>query len=456
MSQTDFDEFFPHLNSWGKSVRACVQLYFATKVDNRWLLRFGRIAFLPDVWANGAAHVHLFDLRTPSIRAGRRYVEFELGGAEFEIARLLQEPLKLQIGDFHVDLGAGATSASYSYLPGHPGFSRAERIPALRVSAESWQSRPTMSKERIDLELRSSSIPFDGFEDLASDLNLPNGLLEGTLVPHYELLIQPPVTILPTSQIEGRTAHIEIKAAPGVETAAVSIGVKLFTGHGILRLQIPPNQIEWRNEGAALTGSARIDAGASIHGVCFVSYEGAFVTRWWIRDLSRSFNSLLPIHKAFDPKGVIGASFFTDKADVFELRIALLLQLLGVRILQYGKVQQLTDAPDAIAVAGDDLFVIECTLGDIGKEGKLYNLYKRTETVKECVARAGLHFRYVLPVAITAMARNSTAAYWSRAHSWGIALLCREDIEALLNEVEAAPEPAKFYERMFGQIPAGE
>ena len=59
-----------------------------------------------------------------------------------------------------------------------------------------------------------------------------------------------------------------------------------------------------------------------------------------------------------------------DSKANFEHRITLRLILMNLTVLPYGAIPELQDAPDLLAYSGEnDLYVVECTTGDIDQKG---------------------------------------------------------------------------------------
>ena len=99
--------------------------------------------------------------------------------------------------------------------------------------------------------------------------------------------------------------------------------------------------------------------------LALVSYDGEFCHKWWFRDQSKSFNQRYEVHMLLDSDKKFEKTFF-DFKNYFEHRITLLFCFMNLTILPYGRIPELQDAPDILAYSGsNDLFVVECTTGDI-------------------------------------------------------------------------------------------
>lgn len=160
------------------------------------------------------------------------------------------------------------------------------------------------------------------------------------------------------------------------------------------------------------------------------------------------------MHRIFDNKGVVGSEFFNLKRDNFEDSISLLFGLYGLTPITYGKIPFLKDAPDILVYSPiGHLFVVECTTTDIGRSGKLLKLSQRTREIKSAISQAGTGIIHVLPMMVTQLMREETKACWEEAANFGISLVCREDIQNLINSVERPSSPQVLFDAAMELIP---
>jgi hypothetical protein len=185
----------------------------------------------------------------------------------------------------------------------------------------------------------------------------------------------------------------------------------------------------------------------------FMSYDGEFLGSWFARDLSVAFGPRTALHKAIDPSNAFAAKFFDDRK-AFEEHVVALLTLLRFDCLYYGKMAELTDGPDILASSDQGhLYIVECTTGDINNKGKLRRLYERTNNIRAALANSPHRPREILPVIITSDSENETLHAHDALATYQIALLCREDIVGLLNQIEAPPSADRLYAAAVAKIP---
>lgn len=122
----------------------------------------------------------------------------------------------------------------------------------------------------------------------------------------------------------------------------------------------------------------------------FVSLEGGdLLGKWFVLDFGNSFNDRMLLHRAMDARDQFKSSFF-ERPEQFEDQVLLLLTLIGLTALKYGKVQ--TDAPDILAISTvSHVHVVECTTGDINSRGKLQRLSDRTKQIREKLSNTATH-----------------------------------------------------------------
>ena len=99
------------------------------------------------------------------------------------------------------------------------------------------------------------------------------------------------------------------------------------------------------------------------------------------------------------------------------------------------------------------MFIIECTITDVGRSGKLLKLSQRAREVREAANQGGVGIPHILPAMFTSLLRDETKACWEEAADFGIALVCRENIENLIGRVEAPLTAQALYEVALTLIP---
>ena len=185
----------------------------------------------------------------------------------------------------------------------------------------------------------------------------------------------------------------------------------------------------------------------------FVSLEGGdLLGKWFVRDFGNSFNDRMLLHRAMDARDQFKSSFF-ERPEQFEDRVLLLLTLIGLTALKYGKVQ--TDAPNILAISTvSHVYVVECTTGDINSRGKLQRLSDRTKQIREKLSNTSNPPVGVVPVIFTSLSREDTAMHWETAATFNIALVTRENIVNLLENMDANISPDQLYNGTLALVPS--
>jgi hypothetical protein len=338
------------------------------------------------------------------------------------------------------------------------------RSPALVIHKDlaGVQASAFPSNEQLDHELLTAEKPFDGLVDLLTELNVPdvNQILSKC---RAEIIVFPPARLHFASAGEPLTKgtclqrgklRIVISAHPEVRRDKLRIGAKLFPSTPPLRRtsHVLPDDA-WTEPGEYSEGRLELEASDVPVGFAALSYDGELIGKWWVRDFDLSFNERLQIHRSVDQANLLQSTFFDERTD-FEDRANLLLVLLGLQTLKYGQIPKLTEAPDILALSqGRHLYVIECTVGDIDRKGKLHRLYDRANQIRDYLSRSPQPPIAVQPVIFTSLTRQETASHWSTAATYRIALVCREDILNLLNLVESPPTAEQVYSATVAAIP---
>jgi hypothetical protein len=221
-----------------------------------------------------------------------------------------------------------------------------------------------------------------------------------------------------------------------------------------LRFSIEGSELEWSRDRDVQRGTVERDLPHTPLALTILSLDGELLMRRWVQDPALSFNDRLQLHRQVDLSGTFIKTFFADKNE-FEERVNLLLTLLGLTVLKYGEIKPLTDAPDILATSSArHLYIVECTTGDINKSGKLHRLHERTRAIAEATSQTPAPFIAIQPVVITSLTRTETVAHWTTAESFQIALVCREDLEALLQRLESPPSADDLLQLAASCIPS--
>jgi hypothetical protein len=157
------------------------------------------------------------------------------------------------------------------------------------------------------------------------------------------------------------------------------------------------------------------------------------------------------LHRALDDRDQLKSTFF-ERPELFEDKVLLVLTLIGLTALKYGRVQ--TDAPDILAISSArHVYAIECTTGDINSRGKLQRLSDRTKQIREKLSNTANPPIGVVPVIFTSLPREETAMHWDTAATFQIALVTREDIGGLFDNLDVQVPPEQLYNATLALIP---
>jgi hypothetical protein len=428
---------------------------------DKWHLVFGITAFGPEK----ATPLTALEIRTASIRAYRRIRHFDGTEAIAAVQQTLQRPGVAEFSDVEASLAQPEKQVitfERNFLTRSAGPLRS---PALLINKElaGVEASAFPPSEQLDHELLTSEKPFDGLLDLLSELAVPdvNQILSSS---RAEIVVLPPALLnfAPLGQaLTGGTClqqgklNIVVLAHPHVRRNKLRIGTKFFPSTPPIRRDshVLP-QDSWTKREDWIEGRLELAASGVPLALISLSYEGDFLGKWWVRDFDLSFNDRLQIHRSVDQASSLQSTFFDDRTD-FEDRVNLLLVLLGLHTLKYGQIPKLTEAPDILALStARHLYVIECTVGDIDRKGKLHRLYDRANQIREHLSRSPQPPVAVQPAIFTSLTRQETASHWSTAATYRIALVCRENILNLLNVLDSPPTAEQLYSAALAAIPS--
>ena len=343
----------------------------------------------------------------------------------------------------------------------HPSITFGPRLPSLIIRGSSKHNllstlnfRPN---EVLDWELKGADQPFDSLDELFTHLGFPTWGQSGDSTA-LEIIASSPALIADDSKISAGSAQIKCKLAEAAEIKKVKFGYKIFNGNSVERASITGDAFEWITDGPIKVGTASISTMDAPVLQGFLSYGGISLHQWVMDDPEKRLNLRQTIHEIFDKElNFIKKFLLTTEGKQnrsFEHGMALLFNILGFSVSHYGKLSNMEDGPDIIAITpSGNIGVIECTTGLLNAKDKLAKLFQRTTLIKENMRKSGYGHILVQPVIVTAFSRDEIEADLERAGENGIAVICKENIEELLRRVMLPPNPDGLFQETQQLIP---
>lgn len=336
----------------------------------------------------------------------------------------------------------------------HPFTLDGIRIPNIRISGISKHNLMTKVARHLDVdwELKSAKEPFDNFDDLLRHCFLPIQSEIGDSTS-LEVIAGCPAVISDKSVIVDGTAVIECRIPATLDTEKVHLGYKLFRGGGAVerRASVDGASLSWKQENGIKVGTYRLQVGDASPLQAFISYSGIAQHQWWITDPNKRLNPRYAIHQIFDDDlNLLRKMLFkpeVEKPYVFEHAVSTLLNLLGFSVTNYGRIPKLQKGPDVIAFSpAGHIAVVECTVGLIDENDKLAKLVQRTKLIKDKLNSAGYGHLQLQSIVVTPLSRNEIATSLDVAGKHNIAVVCKEDIEGMISQINLPLNPDKLFE----------
>lgn len=454
----DFENFGALLSLWEGAYQRAVYSYLAVKTPEGPRLLFGRILFEPSRVGIVEAP---FNFETEHVIAGRAIT----GATANDIATAIQgaEAGKMRVagGDVSLATDSGGSFSIYFAPIYHPFLSEGPRLPSLLVRGISKHNLLSMAVDarQLDWQLRAADVPFDTLDELSSYCGLPTLGQMGDSTT-LEIVARSPAWISNSSTIIGGEAVVECYAAKALSVGKLRLGYKIFRkDQQVDRASVSGDGFEWRDENDVRMGSCRIAVGEAALLQTFLSYNGNSLHQWWVTDPQKHLNPRHAIHQIFDPDLEILRKLLQkvemDKVYNFENAVSTLLSVLGFSVINYGRIPKLQKGPDIIAISPlGHIGVVECTVGLLDENDKLAKLVQRTKLVREKLAEAGYGYLQLQPVIVTPLSKNEVAANLEAAAKHGIAVVCKEDIEELLNQVGLPPNADRLFQNAKRLVPS--
>jgi hypothetical protein len=398
-------------------------------------------------------------LKTKSVFSCRETTEIPADKAEAILTEALSDTAMIAISGEKFGLpGEGYdTFEDYNamYLQRMSGPQRLPSIVSRRNGIHTY-TYPRL--DTLELELKSNDVPFDNFAELFAEIGFPflSQGWGGWNSQRTEITIAPPAFV---EHVEIKAGHslFMVRASDLIDTDLIKVALKL--------IPVIPSQVQrrafsgtvnWEVGDGSLLG--RFEMAAADIGLVqlYLRYDEEFLGAWWARDIDVSFSQRTALHKVVDSNGLFMQKFFDDR-NSFEERITVLLSLLNLDCLFYGKIAELKDAPDILALSAQGhLYVVECSTGDINSRGKLRRLYERTNDIRTRLANSHFRPREILSVVIASVPHRETLHCIEELQNYGIALVAREGIERLLSQIEAPPTAEQLFAVAMASVPVKE
>ncbi len=445
-NSANIDTFLNTISSWKEAYRAATLSFVALKHEGSLDLLHGHL-ILP----NGPASRPTLHFETDSIVAGC----FSLEPANIAVDQLVRDLASKRVqtpfGELGLRLETEEEISTYLQL-WKSGLSDGEsRTMTLELSSSRQQLY--LDESPLIAELRACSTPFSSMEELAIVVNNVPLRRHTSLL---EITAHNCVQIDFTSLVKGTVAYPAVIVSPSMDVSKVSLGLSIANKNGgAQRIQYTGTQLTWQNDEAGFQrGSLMVEIPESSVIRCFASYDKIPQCMGWIGDPGSVPNLRYALHATFDPGLNVLRRYLWDEdhhqkfSRDFETGVAALLFMLGFSVEALSG-KPLENGPDLVAsTPAGELILVECTVGQLNKDGKLGKLADRAASVRQSLQVAGHNPVRVLPVIVSARPL-AVLADTSLAHSLGIGVLTREDLQTALESARTPQDADRIVKRLW-------
>lgn len=453
----DVSEFNKLLSSWKEVYKWKTLSFVAIKTPDGPKLLIGRILF-DSIKPHDSL---LFSFESTHLIAGREITDTTIEDIDTSINNAMEGKLAYskQTIPLHQKIGEPLSTAFFPIY--HPSVTFGARLPSIIIRGSSKHDLLTAHNfrpyEMFEWDLKAADQPFDGLDELFLHLGFPVSRQSGDSTT-LEIIATSPALIADDSKITAGSAQINCRLAEVAKIKKVKFGYKIFHANSVERASITGDAFEWITDGPLKIGSVSVSTKDAPVLQGFLSYDGIALHQWWIDDPEKRLNQRHAIHEIFDKEfGFVKKFLLTPEGKQnrsFEHGMALLLSILGFSVLHYGKLSNMEDGPDIIAITpSGNVGVIECTTGLLNAKDKLVKLAQRTSLIKEHLKKAGHGHFPVQPVIVTALPKSEVEAGFEQAGDNGIAVVCKENIEELLKRSTLPPKPDALFQEAQRLIP---
>lgn len=379
-----------------------------------------------------------------------------------DLVNLIREVAKgrLTMSNFAADLPIDESRPpTMMYFPTSPPSVAVDpgdaRVPALFISGEpraSLLSR-VLEYETLEWRLRASDPPFADLDDIYSYFGLP-ALAQAGDLSLIEVWLRPPVVIEQRSAFDGTTAIAYLSAAKSLDRKKVVLGYRGFGGsQGVVRGRIYNTAASWTMKENSLQGEFRIDVGDTATVQFFLTYDSIAVQQWWIANPAHHGSARYALHAAFDPNLALLKRLALDTKSAgsrdFEDGVAILLNLLGFSVTQYGRLSQPPLGPDILAwTPRGQILVVQCTDGLPNQDGQVDNVSRFAEAARLAATAAGSPGMRVIPAVVTALPEDDLLGHRDEAARRGVAVAAFETVFQAFDEARNPGSPDVLFDRL--------
>ena len=452
------DDFEKLLAIWKEAYRWKISSYLVVKTPAGPRLLFGRILLETVI----TPHTNLpSQVETKHIIAGQEIIKTMPADIDADIGRAKNGEMTVSARTFSLTQSESLPFSIIFSPIYHPLLTFGPRLPTITVRGGSKHNLSSMLDykpyELLDWELKALDQPFDTLDELSSYLGLPTLLQMGDSTT-LEIAARSPAMISDTSKIDAQQASIKCHAAVAIDVKKIKLGYKIFHKDSTDRSSVIGDKIKWEIEGDYRVGYSSIPVGDASVIQCFLSYDGVTLHHWWVLDPQKQLNPRYAIHEIFDEKleavNRFLFKFAENESRTFEDGVALLLNILGFSVSHHGRIPKLQKGPDILAITPTgNIGVIECTVGLLDEKDKLAKLVQRTRLIKEKLVTAGHSHLSVQPVIVTALRRSEIEAHLEEAGKNGIAVVCKENLENLISQINLPPNPDGLFQETIQLVP---
>ena len=369
---------------------------------------------------------------------------------ESALLKLSSGEMRTPYGDVRILVGPD-DQISAVFNPYPFGFANAQaRVTKFYLHGAQGNHLPSF--DALTFALRSAETPYDSIEELANDFSIVGFRSD---VATIEVTANNVAAVDLTRRVEGCVAEIGVLLASNLEPKDCAVGYKVLSkGEVTERKRISGEGLKWSKQENHWYGSAEIPVTQAAVVQCFASYSGHVQHHGWIADPDTFPNLLRVLHQGFDANLEVLKTYLFDEKHLekhsrdFEFGVANLLFMLGFSVNSLvGK--PLEAGPDIIATSKNgNVILVECTTGQINKDGKLGKLVDRAEVIRSHLNNAAYGHLRVLPLIVTARPRDAIGNIdFDAARQQGVLVITKEN---LLDAIEHSVVPQDT-ERMFAQ-----
>ena len=456
MTNTDtINDFLRIFSAWQAGFTNLQRTYFIIKTNGQEHLRYCEELYYSDICNISKFNNDDVSVDTESLSVQRKNLSLN-----FDTAKTLIEQSTTNVFEPHHrnnEISQYVPTGQLDYYLDPLRLAPASSVlrwPTLHISGRPEQTINLPNESKLSLELMMAPTPYGSINELADSLGIPEFAWRDSTNARTQIVLSPPAEFSSTA-ITHEKLTVGIRCHPSLRQQLFYLGVRAFPNQmSPTRFSISGTKFSWLGDSTMMEGSTEITLQGCPSADLHLGYSEELIGTQFVFDENYTGDWRLTLHQSIDNKLDFINNFFDERDNCFEDQISLLLHLVGFKVMHFGNIKSLRDAPDILAYSDNGLlFIIECTTAEISDHAKLVRLNRRARDIKNIIHKNISTLEDINTVLFCKINREDTNNIWNQASDLNVSLICREEISEILKRLQQNIAPEIFHQIVKNSVP---